>query len=277
MPTTKVSVHIGVRSAGCRCARETLAGPEKDAQEMEKLARTAGFDVLDTLMGAAATLAALNQVLDRAKQKIDGNGGTLLLTFSGHGCQQFTMGQGRERDGYDETWCFRNEELRDNDVHGLLTRFGRGVRIIIIADSCHSGGLFKADLLNRMTTALPPAWSAQRNLSIGRQMRSGWNPPQKLRRILLPREAEKVQLEASVLLFAGCRDFETAEDGTPNSLFTSKLLKVWRMGNFPNSFVEFFLEVHDVVANEGSKQHPGVALLGRPDAALLHEQPFPKV
>jgi hypothetical protein len=170
-------------------------------------------------------------------------------------------------------------ELRDDGLHSMLAQFDYNVRVLILSDSCRSGGLRFAEARDWLTVQERRDWQQQREQAITRQMRSGWNPPEKMRPILLPREQESVQLRASVLLFAACGDGENARDAqrsSENSLFTSCLLDVWAGGAFPRSNVDFFLAVYRRVSNENARQHPGVAFYGSPAPSLLNERPFEK-
>lgn len=272
MPGTAVSIHVGVSSATCDCGEDRLTGPERDAAEMAKLARLANFKVLSTLTqdGSGATFRLS---MGEAVRLLRG-GGTLLLSFSGHGCQRFNVGGEPERDGYDETWCLTDAELRDDDIHAMWAAFGENVRILVIADSCHSGGLKLFGGRKSFTSQQLQAWEVQRQEAIVRQIRSGWAPPPELRPLLMPRDRERSTLKASVMLFAACKDRQKAQDGTPNSLFTSCLLDVWAGGVFSRSYVEFFKRVHARVSAANGRQHPGVALFGRPAPEWLQERPF---
>jgi metacaspase-1 len=82
-----VSIHIGVndpRSANAFAERARLPDSEAAAWRMAELARQAGYDSMLVLRGKTATVAAVNAALWNVSQLLAG-GGTLLVTFSGHG------------------------------------------------------------------------------------------------------------------------------------------------------------------------------------------------
>ena len=74
------------------------------------------------------------------------SGDLFFLTYSGHG-GQIPDRNGDEPDRKDETWCLYDGELIDDELHAALSRFARGVRILVLSDSCHSGSV---------TRELPP-------------------------------------------------------------------------------------------------------------------------
>ena len=237
---------------------------------MAELARSK-FEVLEPLLDDKATFRALQSHMEYAAGKLKG-GGLLLVTYAGHGCQLRNVEAGNERDGYDETWCLADEEVRDDRLHALLGLFDEGVRILIISDSCHSGGLRFAG----MRGFAPPdaVWHSIRQEAITRQLRSGWDPPAELYDLLLPRDVEQVHIRASVLLIASCQDNQKAEDGEQNGLFTQELLKVWAKGAFSRRYPEFIREIRDAVSSANGKQHPGIAFFGTANPAFLRERPF---
>lgn len=118
-----------------------LTGCEGDADAMAEIASKSGFKV-KVLKTRDATRDKFERlVLDAAKQLQDD--GILLVSYSGHGGQVPDM-NGDEIDGEDETWCLYDGEIIDDDLCVLWQQFKRPARILIVADSCHSGTSAKA-------------------------------------------------------------------------------------------------------------------------------------
>jgi Caspase domain len=65
-------------------------------------------------------------------------GDAFFLTFSGHGGQVDDV-NGDEADQQNETWVLWDRMLIDDELFNLFGQFQKGVRIIMLSDSCHSG------------------------------------------------------------------------------------------------------------------------------------------
>ena len=65
-------------------------------------------------------------------------GDLFFLSYSGHGGQVPDV-SGDEPDKQDETWCLHDGQLIDDELYLELSRFQKGVRILVLSDSCHSG------------------------------------------------------------------------------------------------------------------------------------------
>src|SRR5678815_3771458 len=74
----------------------------------------------------------------RKAAKLLAAGDLYFLSYSGHGGQVPDV-TGEEDDKKDETWCLFDGQLIDDELYYELSRFGEGVRILVLSDSCHSG------------------------------------------------------------------------------------------------------------------------------------------
>jgi uncharacterized caspase-like protein len=108
---------------------------------MASLATSQGI-ASNVLITADATRAkALDGIRKAAKQLKSGD--LFLLSYSGHGGQVDDV-SGEEDDKLDETWCLYDGQLIDDELYLELSRFGKGVRIVVLSDSCHSGTVTRA-------------------------------------------------------------------------------------------------------------------------------------
>ncbi|MEP2946751.1 MAG: caspase family protein [Lentilitoribacter sp.] len=127
-----------------------LQGAVNDAKLIAKSLRAKGVDLPDShvLLNETATtknfLAAYQNMLDRAEP-----GDTFIITFAGHGGQEKEVAEPLdEKDNLDETLMFyefdpqnpRVGRLNDDQIREQL-KLAREFKIILVMDSCHSGGL----------------------------------------------------------------------------------------------------------------------------------------
>ncbi len=130
-----------------------LAGAVADARDIAQALRGAGATDLTVLVNAAATRARLvrewQALVARAQP-----GDTLVLSYAGHGGQEPARRPGTERDGKDEVLLlggFRStgpgtrERIPDDELNRWFAAAGgRGLRVVFVADACHSGTLTRS-------------------------------------------------------------------------------------------------------------------------------------
>ncbi|HEX2076139.1 MAG TPA: caspase family protein [Longimicrobium sp.] len=264
-----VSIHIGVNQPRNPDGYPLLKHSESTAGRMAELAGRAGYHSTLVLRGEAATRRAVHQALAGASQALV-RGDTLFVSFSGHGAQVRDR-DGDEREGADEAWCLYDGHLLDDKLAGYWRLFERGVRIVVVVESCYSAGSCRAGDLPRMrwmpspaaVVAVPAASAAAAmpNLRNGRS-----RGPEPVRGVeatsscIAEPPRDVYQIRASVLLLAASREDRTAADG----LFTRCLLQVWDEG-FTGSYCELYAEVRQRVMAERPTQEPQILMLGAPD------------
>lgn len=247
---------------------------EADADDMAHIARSKRYAVT-TLMTPQATRDAVSGAIIDAAGKLKA-GDIFLLSYSGHGGQLPDLNSD-ERDRMDETWCLYDGELVDDELYTLLSAFKRGVRILVLSDSCHSGTVTKAAFyrtagklvgLNESPSGLrfrfmPPEIA----LRTYRMNREFYDP------ILNNPELKEARatVEASVMLISGCQDNQLSADGTFNGLFTANLLQVWNEGRFEDSYRRF----HTAIASRmPPDQTPNLFMIGERNPQFENEVPF---
>lgn len=123
-----------------------LQGCVNDANDWAAELAARGFKVsqlLDEQATKAAMLEAMAALIGKGAK-----GDTLVITYSGHGTYQPDT-DGDEADGLDEALCpydlqTKGEALTDDEIRNLFLTRKAGVRIVLIADSCHSGTVTRA-------------------------------------------------------------------------------------------------------------------------------------
>ena len=137
--TTGMSLHLGLNAVDPGHYggwTGDLTACEFDANDMAAVAGAAGMKST-TLLTKAATRAKVRGALRDAAKKLKA-GDLFFLSYSGHGGQVPDV-SGDEDDKKDETWCLYDGQLIDDELYLDLAAFQKGVRILVLSDSCHSG------------------------------------------------------------------------------------------------------------------------------------------
>lgn len=199
-----------------------LQGCVNDAHDWSEVLQQRGYQT-ELLLDSQATLAAMQRRMKALVSEAN-YGDSIVVTFSGHGTW-VPDSSGDERDGRDEALCphdiAENGVLTDDDMYEIFTRRSRGVRLVFVSDSCHSGSvnrlaLFGDEAVGKVRFLAPESYLSEEDLQIARNV-----PARTLR--TLP-------LRSSALLLSGCADHEYSYDaridGRFNGAFTHVALRV---------------------------------------------------
>jgi metacaspase-1 len=153
---TGISLHIGINQYNHHTYRELhrirlahLHTPANDAQAYLAVAQRFGFKPA-IFINEKATAENMLKGIEVAARSLR-KGDIFFLSFSGHGGKMLDKDgdekqhdyEGYQPDAYDETWCLYDQMVADDELYSLFKRFGPGVRILVVADSCHSGTSIK--------------------------------------------------------------------------------------------------------------------------------------
>jgi hypothetical protein len=228
-----------------------LSGCINDANDMQEIAESRGFQtrqLLDEMATSAAVVSSIEQAAERLYP-----GDLFWISYSGHGSQ---VPDPSEPDQRSETWVLWNRQLIDDELYALWGRFRSGVRILLISDSCHSGTVSRRlalvnaavamvlrnertaaargtggptfdlveDLVRDAVREFLPIVPAARNTDFVEQTRLlderlGFQDAAEraaLYRTELARSANAPAPECSVLLISGRQDNQTSSDGNPD-------------------------------------------------------------
>lgn len=130
-----------------------LAGAVNDARDVARSLSAVGVQDLVVLVDDAATRARIeDEWADLMGRSAPGD--TLVLTYAGHGGQEPERVPGNENDKRDELLLlggFRKEgpgtreRIFDDELNQWFLEAGeRGLRVVFVADSCHSGTLTRS-------------------------------------------------------------------------------------------------------------------------------------
>jgi hypothetical protein len=289
-----LSLHLGlntVSAAHYEGWEGPLAACEFDARDMAALAKKQGMTPT-TLLTKRATRAAVLKAM-RAAAKALKAGDLFFMSFSGHGGQVPDTNRD-EPDRKDETWCLWDGQLIDDELYFELSRFGRGVRVLVVSDSCHSGSVTRARIPPPpppgQRARLMPDGVAQRVYSAHEALYDGLqsavfkaaaaaradDPDAALAQVAVSGPGAQAltltgPFKPAVLLISGCQDNQFSMDGENNGAFTEQLLRTWNHGRFAGSYAQLHAQVRAAMP---PSQSPNLFVLGPPaDAAALVAAP----
>jgi len=291
-----LSLHIGLNAVDPRHYAGwsgDLMACEFDARDMAALARAQKLTPTVLLTKRATRSNVLKAV--RAAARTLESGDLLFLSYSGHGGQIPDV-SGDEPDKKDETWCLYDGELIDDEVFIELAAFKKGVRIIVLSDSCHSGSVIRARVPETVAGSgrskmMPPSVAMRTYTqnqrfyddlqhevaALAQRGSRAANPDAALAQLHATGSTRLTgiagKVAASVILISGCQDNQTSLDGDHNGAFTEELLRVWDDGRF-NPEHGTYVNFHGTIkAGMPSTQTPNFFTLG-PVAAFAKQRPF---
>ena len=281
-----LSLHIGLNTVNPD-HYEGWSGPlaacEFDANDMRDLAKARGIKASVLLTRDATRTRTLAGI--RAAAKALKAGDLFFLSYSGHGGQVEDVSGEDETDKLDETWCLFDGQLIDDELYFELTKFKKGVRIIVLSDSCHSGTVTRAKVTPRPNEKLMPpdkavqVYKAHKDFYDGLQRAimkatksAPTDPDAALAHVAVSGRLSNVSalMKAAVILISGCQDNQTSMDGNRNGAFTEQLLGVWDNGNFNGNYATFHARIKAALP---PTQSPNLFTLG-PATKFAAEQPF---
>lgn len=267
-----ISLHIGLNSVD-PIHYKGWSGPlnacEADANDIQNIALSKGFIATYLLTQAATRQNVINKIKEAANQLNSGD--IFLLSYSGHGSQARDL-NGDEDDAEDETWCLYDGQLVDDELYALWGLFRSGVRILVLSDSCHSGTLNKARLLELASLEEKPKVYRAMPKDVAQRVYLGNKDfyDQILSDPNLKDSINKVQ--ASVLLLSGCQDWELSLDGTFNGLFTAKLLRTWNNGSFIGNYRDFHQHIINMMPKDQQPNYDNTVGVKNPE--FEQQNPF---
>jgi metacaspase-1 len=254
-----ISLHIGlenVQEAHYGYLNSLLGAPQ-DALFMEQLAIKSKFNAT-TLLNEQANRQAVYTKIEQAAQTLKA-GDTFLISYSGHGgqfpCAKYSTTN--EADGKDDTWCLYDEQMIDDELYALYTKFESGINIIVVSDSCHSGTITRGYGINKTIVKNLQNSILKNHLSIYKQHK---------------KEAQTNEpMRANVLLLAACMENEEAIDTGFNGVFTMAL-KI-AIQQKPKSYSQLIKLVGLQVQAAKYKQTPTLNFIGESEF-LQNKIPF---
>lgn len=261
-----ISLHIGLNAVDPKQYEGwsgDLVACEFDAKDMEALAEAQGFTDRTILLTKQATAQAVLDHIDAAAKELVA-GDIFFITNSSHG-GQVPDKNGDEDDKMDETWVMYDRMIVDDELYARWAKFKKGVRIVVLSDSCHSGSVIKfvPDFISGKRSKAMPLEANKRTYLAHKKKYD------KIQKGL--KTKAKVKVVASAILISGCLDSQTSLDGDKNGLFTENLKKVWSNGKFKGNYKKFHTQI---VAKMPADQTPNLFKTGARSAKFEAQKPF---
>jgi hypothetical protein len=245
-----------------------LNGCINDANDWSDALSARGFSVsklLDDQATKAAMQAAIGNLIVKAAKN-----DSLVITFSGHGTYQPDT-DGDEVDGLDEALCpydlqTNGAALIDDEIKTLFAARKPGVRIVLLADSCHSG------TVTRAAPAEPDADTRPRFMPMGNWLPDKLLPKNragKLASTLIAPVGTSPLLAAysralGDLLLSGCKEgpnnfsYDAKINGRYNGAFTYYALKALKTLKPEATYVDWHKAIIKYLPSASYPQSPQI-------------------
>jgi hypothetical protein len=229
-----------------------LVGCVNDAHDWAEELTKRSFDV-ELMLDSEATGDAMRAAM-RRRLRAASAGDVVAVTYSGHG----TWVRDRdadELDGRDEALCPYDiataGPLLDDELFDIFSDRERGVRVVFISDSCHSGSVARYAPAARSDADrirfLPPA--------------AFLDPAEAARARLLPR-VHRGRPRHAALLLSGCQDIEYSYDahfdGRANGAFTYVALAALRELPQTATYRDWITAIGSALPSQDYPQTPGL-------------------
>lgn len=137
----KIGLCVGLKNVdpaaygGCP---QPCPGCDLDATDFANVLAAAGVQTT-LLSDSGATKAGVVGAMRDAAGALRA-GDLFIMSIAGHGAREaIEAGKGTE---VHESWCLWDGKLLDSEIVSVVRGFAPGVRIVMINDQCHSGGIF---------------------------------------------------------------------------------------------------------------------------------------
>ncbi len=254
------AIHIGVNQVSADCyfslysmVPSPLKACIEDALQFAQLSQSFQYAERYVLLNEEATVSRLEELFGQIEKKIMA-GDLLLVSFSGHGGQIPDIDYDEE-DGQDELWCLYDDIWLDDQLYSFLSRLASGVRVLVVSDSCHSGGMNRFPFEDDTERA---RWD---------QFHPFEGLLQKTNRSVTDSQILRPAIQASVMIFAACREAEKAQD----NVFTKLMITVIQQKAFKGNYTQLFQSLFPRLPVRMNAQ---MLSLGPPDLAFSLSQPF---
>jgi len=179
-------------------------------------------------------------------------GDVLVFTNSSHGT--YLADTDADEPVYDEAMCpydTADHPLVDDELRALFADLADGVRLTVVADSCHSGSV---------TRALPSSTPDQRRVRFMSPRAIGRPEIPEVRRTAQPRKEAFPEDGMKEILLSGCKASQYSYDavigGAPSGAFSHFALAAIRHADYAITYEELHAIVVPALADSNYDQEP---------------------
>lgn len=249
------AVHFGVNTydssdAGYGRVIQQLQSCNLDALAMQRLFNDVGM----TFINEEATAERFKSEISKLSRTAVA-GDLVIITQSSHGTH-FQDESGDEVDGEDEGTCMFDEIVWDDAIKGLMSKFKKGVNLISIWDTCHSGSA------TRGFDAMPNGFLNKDAGLTQHELKSFRSSKNKVQGI-------EGGIKCNYLHIGASQDAEYSLDGAKNGNFTGTFLNVIKRRNTIGLSIaldDVLEEVQGVI----NGQHPNIDIVTEGGKQLLY-------
>ena len=225
-----LAIHIGLNAVDAAHYQGwdgELDAAEHDARDMRAIADALGYETT-LLLTRQASGEAVCKAIDAVAHALAA-GDAMLLSFAGYG--------GRLPNGR-RTWALYDRQLLEDELQELLARFERGVRVFVLADTCHGApahGAYQAIHANPALRTFSPGRDTPRFRDLPADVEQRTHAAHRPLYDAV-RNGGAATVSAGLLFMSACQENQLAAETDHNGLFTATLLSVWQGGRFKGDY-----------------------------------------
>lgn len=247
-----------------------------DARYVHRFSELFNYDESNLLLNEQATVASVKQEITRYS-KLAEKDDLVIIYYSGHGGRIIDMNFDEPiEEGLDQTFCLYDRQIIDDEFRYLWKKFKEGVNILFIADSCHSGTVFKetgTDVKFENTydySSVVKSVSSNTANSIYLRNKHLYNP------ILKTPLVKEDEIKCAIFSIAACQDNEEAIAGFHISFFTRVLITT--LSKKTNE-ISNYKELANLLSTESVSKKgitPNIESYGKSSSFFSNTKPFLK-
>jgi hypothetical protein len=252
---------------------------EADANKMAAYLKKQKFSSITKLLTKEATRANVISALDSLAAKSN-TGDLVVVYYSGHGGNEIPDFNKDEddpwSDRYDETWCLYDAQLIDDELYYLWKKFKKGVRIVVMSDSCFSGDIVKLVLVAKKgPSKAMPKKEGEKTYKKNKKFYNKLVKELASKELKTFKTNKKGKIVASLLQISSSQEFQPSNAETAqfpkNSLFTAVLFKTINSAKKIKSYEQLIATLKQSMPDF---QMPKEQMLGDLNLKLQLNKPF---
>ncbi len=252
------ALHIGVDIADPTVYDDfrPLSGCVNDAKAMAAISSGLGYTV-NSLHNADATRQRIKSEIQTLANTAK-PGDLVLMSYAGHGSYVHDTTENADDDEpIDEVLVTYDGLLIDDEIYDLITHFSEGVRVVWVADCCHSESNLRGVKVQAQSRGIPANSRELPMATANKVLNSRKTYYQNIQRDL--NRQSRAQVNAAVLAMYACKETELAQEFNGRGAFTTRIEDIFRRFKRRYDLKTLLAEVTEPLSGS---QNPKVELLG---------------